>query len=496
MEQRTVIVVGGGLAGPLASLFLARRGYTVELFERRGDPRREAVEGGRSINLTLAERGLHALRRLGLEEEVVRTLCTPLRGRAVHRPAGTAVMPYGRLEHEVLYAVSRAELTRYLLGVAAAEQGVRLHFHQQCDELDRDTAAATFLDVRTGERRRWRAGFVVGADGVYSAVRRQMQASRYVDFAQYYVPWRYKELTIAAGSGFDRNALHVWPRGERMMFAIPNRDGSFNGVCVLPEDGPDSFATLHTPDAVRAFFERDFADAVPHLPDLEAEFLGRPEAAFPTVKTSAWRHRDRVVLIGDACHGVIPFYGQGMNAAFEDCVILDEHLARYPDREAAFEAYERTRRPDTDALADLCVQNFTELRDTVQRPRVAAAKQVALLANRVLGDRAMPLYTMVSHSTIPYADCVRRARRQERVARLLGADLAIGAVAATMVARDRLREVRPRLAALARPARRPAASPASAASPAARPARLSVAAAAAAPAAAGKGESRDTRAAA
>jgi kynurenine 3-monooxygenase len=451
MRQRTVIVIGGGLAGPLVALFLARRGYAVDLFESRGDPRRETTAAGRSINLTLAERGLAALRELGLEREVVDNLCIRLRGRAVHQRSGeTDFIPYGREEHEVLYAVSRAGLTRFLLDACADRPGIRLHFHQQCVELNADAAAVTVADRRTGARQQHRADFVVGADGVHSEVRRQLLHGRFLDFAQYYVPWRYKELTVAAGSGFDPNALHVWPRGDRMMFAIPNPDGSFNGVCVLPADGAESFATLRTEAEVRAFLARDFADALPHLPALAREFVGRREAAFATVKTSAWRYRDKVVLIGDACHGVIPFYGQGMNAAFEDCRLLDRHLADYPDRSVSFAEYERSRRPDTTALAELCERNFTELRDTVQRPTVAARKRIGLLLNRVLGDRALPLYTMISHTSIPYAECVRRARRADRVARLLGIDLAVGVLAVAIALDRRARWGAARVAAAAR----------------------------------------------
>jgi kynurenine 3-monooxygenase len=428
MRQPTVIVVGGGLAGPLMALFLARRGYAVDLFERRGDLRRETATAGRSINLTLAERGLAALRELGLERDVVDRLGIRLRGRAVHdRAGGVDLIPYGTGEHEVLYAVSRVGLTRYLLDAAERQPGVRLHFHRQCVEVNVDAAAVTVADLRSGVRQQHRADFVVGADGVYSEVRRHLLRGRFADFEQYYVPWRYKELTVAAGSHFDQHALHVWPRGDRMMFAIPNPDGSFNGVCVLPAEGQESFATVRTPGQVRALFERDFADVLAHLPALASEF-GRPESAFPTVKTSAWRYRDTVVLLGDACHAVIPFYGQGMNAAFEDCLLLDRHLAAHTDRAEAFAAYERSRRPDTDALAELCERNFTELRDTVRRPAVAARKRVSLTLNRALGERATPLYTMVSHSTIPYTECVRRARRTDRYARLLGVDLAVGAL--------------------------------------------------------------------
>lgn len=436
MSSHRVTIVGAGLTGPLLAVFLARRGCEVDVYDGRGDPRHERVEGGRSINLTIAARGLDALRRVGLETQVQDNLCKRLRYRVVHDRAGSVTrIPYGVGNDDVLYSVSRAELTKFLLDIAETERGIRLHFHQRCTELDKETATAIFVDSQNGRLARVEADTVVGADGVHSIVRRHMHRGEFVDFNQHFVPWRYKEFTIDAGDraarGMDADGLHVWPRGEFMMFALPNRDQGFNGVCVLPANGTNSFDDLRSPRAVRRFFQTNFPDVVSHMPALVEEFLDRPAGAFPTIKTSSWHHRDRVVLVGDACHGVVPFYGQGMNAGFEDCVVLDQCLAaHWRDWKSAFAEYERCRRVNTDALADLSIANFAELRDTVGRPWTAGRKQVLQLAHRVFGERAAPLHSLISHTTTPYADCVRIAHRRELVARLLGADLAVAAFVA------------------------------------------------------------------
>jgi len=426
------------------AIFLARRGCEVEVYEARPDLRYTTVGGHRSINLTIATRGLDALRRVGLDGQVLDKLCTVLHSRVVHdRNGRLRNIPYGVRSHEVLHAVSRTELLKFLLDVAATEPGVRLHFQHRCVELDKASATTLFLDQRTGERRTVSADLVIGADGVYSVIRGRMQRREPVDFSQHFVPWRYKEFTIRPVDGeisLDTHALHVWPRGDFMMFALPNRDLSFNGVCVLPAHGPNSFDELTEPDEVRAFFEAHFADAVPYMPRLIAEFFDRPANGFPTIRTSSWHHGATVVLIGDACHGVVPFYGQGMNAAFEDCVVLDECLAEHwRDWGAALRQYEHRRRVHTDVLADLSIANFTELRAGVMRPSIAARKQVLRIVHRVFGDRAAPLYSLVSHSTTPYADCVRVARGRERIGRLLGADVLVAAIVAQATVRQAIR---------------------------------------------------------
>jgi kynurenine 3-monooxygenase len=437
-------IVGAGLSGPMLALFLARRGFDVDVYEARNDPRQASMFEGKSVSLTISGRGMDALHRVGLDADVRTKLCVPLRGRAVHvegRPV--QFVGYGVHNHELLWAVSRADLTKYLCQVAEDEPRVKLHFNQRCVALDKDTAEVTFRDTSTGDQHVVAADLVIGADGAHSTVRRFLQHSEFADFSEHYIPWRYKELTIHSRlnglPGLDGHFLHVWPRGKFMMFALPNRNGAVNGVCVLPEQGPDSMEQLDSPEAVRDFYSRHFSDVVRYMPDLTDEFAKRPAAAFATVRTSLWHYQDKVVLVGDACHTVVPFYGQGMNAAFEDCVILDHALARnWHDRAVALRSYRDSRKRNTDVLADLSITNFDELRDASRLSHFVARKQFYLAMNRALGENFRPLHALVSHTTLPYADCVEQAQRAERFAKALGVGAWVRAWAAANGAATRL----------------------------------------------------------
>ena len=426
-----ITIVGAGPSGCLLALYLARRGFEIEVYERRGDMRREVVDVGKSIKMTLAERGLHALDELGLMDEVMK-FCVHLRGRAVHSGDGAVTyIAYGKDSKEVIYSFSRTDLNTLLLDKAEEHPNVRLFFHQKCIGLDKDTATATFRDEASGDERKVEADVVIGADGAYSVVRQTMHRGERADFRQDYLRWGYKELSIQAGPDgsyqMDKNALHIWPCGDYMLFALPNVDGSFNGVCVLPFEGEHSFDEVRTDDDVVHLFEDHFGDALPYMPNLVQEFWDRQTSDFLTIRTSRWHHKGKVALVGDAVHTVVPFYGQGMNAGFEDCSILVRCIDRHPgDFEAAFVEYQALRKKNTDALAELSTTNFDELRDTVRRPLIAARKKTFIILNKLFPKAFLPLYTMVSHSNLPYADCVERARKQDRIARWLGADLIVG----------------------------------------------------------------------
>jgi kynurenine 3-monooxygenase len=424
-------IVGAGPSGCLLAIYLARRGFDVQVYERRGDMRREVVDVGKSIKMTLAERGLHALGELGLTDEVMR-FCVPLRGRAVHSGDGAVTyISYGKDEREVIYSFSRTDLNSLLLDQAEACPNVRLFFHQRCTRIDKESATAFFHNDLTGEETEVKADAIAGSDGAFSVVRQQMHRNERADYRQDYLRWGYKELSILAGPDgsyqMDKNALHIWPCGDYMLFALPNVDGSFNGVCVLPFQGEHSFEVTRTDEDVLDLFEEHFGDALPYMPDILTEFWSRKTSDFLTIRTSRWHHKGKVVLVGDAVHTVVPFYGQGMNAGFEDCSILVRCLDRHPgDLEAAFTEYQALRKHNTDALAELSTRNFDELRDTVRSAVLAARKKTAIVLNKLFPRFYLPLYTMVSHSNRPYADCVARARKQERIARWLGADLLVG----------------------------------------------------------------------
>jgi kynurenine 3-monooxygenase len=449
MAVPRVTIVGAGLGGPLLGIYLARRGWEVQLFELRGDLRREPVNSGRSIKLTLAERGIAALRELGLADHVLRSICIPLRGRAVHSGTGEVTyQPYGKDSREVIYSFSRNEMNGFLLDVAQAEPTLRLHFHRRCVEIAKETATATFRNTRTGEEERVDADVLIGADGAYSAVRRMMMVRERIDYHQEFLPWGYKELAIAGAAGglppMDRHALHVWPCGDHMLFALPNVDGSLCGVCTLPFFGPHSFESLASDGDVEAMFRTHFADALPFMPNAMAEFRSAPVSEFVTVLSSRWHHRGKILLIGDAAHSVVPFYGQGMNAAFEDCSILNRLIDRRGtgDWQALFAEFQALRKPHTDVLAQLSIENFHELRDTVRRPVVTARKRTSIFLNKVFGQYSVPLYTMISHSTMPYAEAVAHHQRQQRIARWLGLDLIVGTVSLQVRLRRALQRLR------------------------------------------------------
>jgi kynurenine 3-monooxygenase len=435
MPTPKVTIIGAGLCGSLLGIYLARRGWEVHVFELRGDLRREPVEPGRSIKLTLAERGLAALAELGLAEHVKKHICVPLRGRAVHSGTGTVVyQPYGKNEREVIYSFSRNDLNSFLLDRAEAEPNLCLHFNHRCVDIDKESATALFRDTRTGAESRVTADILIGSDGAFSAARRIMMVRERVDYSQEFLAWGYKELTVEATAEglppMDRHSLHIWPCGDHMLFALPNIDGSLCGVCTLPFTGPHSFASLHDETDVETMFNTHFADLMPFMPQALQQFKSRPISEMVTIRTSRWHHKGKILLIGDAAHSVVPFYGQGMNAGFEDCAVLNRLIDQRGtgDWQALFAEFQALRKPNTDVLAQLSIDNFHELRDTVRRPIVTARKRTSIFLNKLFGQHSVPLYTMISHSTMPYAEAVERHRRQEKIARWLGLDLVVGAV--------------------------------------------------------------------
>ena len=418
-DRAKFTVVGGGLGGALMAIFLGRAGYEVEVCEKRRDPRVGQAEEGRSINLAISARGLHALDQVGLASEILKR-AIPMRGRMMHSLRGDlSFQPYGTRENQVINSVSRAELNMALLNAAEQSPNVRIVFGKKCAGVDLETATVSLLDDATGEASTAEGDVVVAADGAFSAVRHQMQKLERFDFEQSYLEHGYKEMSIPAGPNgtflLERNALHIWPRGGYMMIALPNADGSFTCTCFWPLEGPNSFAALKSKADVLRFFEERFPDAAPLMPTLAEDFFENPTGSLVTIRCRPWHVRDRVVLLGDACHAVVPFYGQGANAAFEDCVVLNKALARHaPDRERAFAFYHESRKKNADALADLSLANFVEMRDKTASRAFLAGKRMEKILHRLFPAWFVPLYTMVTFTRIPYAEAVAKAKRQLR----------------------------------------------------------------------------------
>src|SRR5262249_5009620 len=358
-------------------------------------------------------------REVGLADEVLKT-AIPMRGRMIHSPTGRlSFQPYGKDDSESINSVSRGGLNLLLIQAAAKYDSVRLFFWQRFTGIDLDSGTVRLLNESTQNTTEVASNIVIGADGAYSAVRAQMQKQERFDYRQDYLTHGYKELTMPAGPGssfaMEKNALHIWPRGSFMMIALPNFEGSFTCTLFWPYEGPNSFAALKTEADILRFFREQFPDAVELMPSLGEDFLKNPVGSMVTIRCQPWHVGDRVVLIGDACHAVVPFLGQGMNAAFEDCTVLNQCLAESaPDWEKAFHTYEARRKENTDTLADLCVENFIEMRDRVSSPLFRLKKRIANFLHKLLPASYLPLYTMVTFTRIPYAEALRRSRQQSR----------------------------------------------------------------------------------
>ena len=436
MSGARATVVGAGLGGSLLAVYLARAGYQVRLCERRSDPRRHGMQAGRSINLALSTRGIHALAGVGLADAVLAD-ALPMRGRMIHSVSGRqAFQPYGTERGQAIRSVSRGGLNLALVEAAGREPGVKVEFDCKCVDVDPDAAAITVENTVDGRRGTVEADFVVGADGAFSRVRGRLQHLDRFDYSQSYLEHGYKELTIppAGSNGFalEPNALHIWPRGGFMMIALPNRDGSFTCTLFWPFSGPGGFEALRDETDVRRFFQTWFPDAVPLMPDLAGDFFRNPVSSLVTVRCRPWHHRGKVVLLGDACHAVVPFYGQGANAAFEDCVAVDEALSRHAGNlEAAFADYDARRRVHVNVLADLALRNFVEMRDRTASRVFLARKGLERLLHRLFPRLFVPLYTMATFTRMPYGEAVQRARRQWRWVVVLAA---LGVVATIVLA--------------------------------------------------------------
>jgi kynurenine 3-monooxygenase len=427
--NRPVTILGAGLSGALMAIYLARQGKQVALLERRPDLRKVDMDAGRSINLALAERGMHALRAAGVYDEV-EPLLIPMRGRVLHAPDGsTTFAAYGQRPHEVIYSVSRPGLNRTLLDHAQRRYGIEPRFLQAARSLDFAQDELVMLDEVSGNLYQQPLAPLIGADGAGSVVRRAMTGQLGVRVVEDMLEHGYKELTLPATTGsthaIERNALHIWPRGGFMLIALPNVDGSFTVTLFLAlRGGAESFAALDSLKAVDAFFARHFADVVPLMPGLAREFLEHPVGRMGTVYADSWSANGTAVLLGDAAHAIVPFHGQGMNACFEDCYELDRLLRATTDWQSAFESFCGLRKPNTDAIAAMALENFVEMRDTVRDPGFMLRKELSFELERRHPTRFIPRYSMVMfHHDIPYRVAYERGQVQTQILVRLTADV-------------------------------------------------------------------------
>ncbi|HEY4555866.1 MAG TPA: NAD(P)/FAD-dependent oxidoreductase [Lysobacter sp.] len=416
--NRHITVIGAGLAGAVLATLLVQRGWQVDVYEKRGDPRVQGYAGGRSINLALAERGRHALKLAGGDAAVM-AQAVMMRGRMVHFADGrTALQRYGRDDSEVIWSVHRGELNVILLDIAE-RAGARLHFHHALESVDFDRCVATFRDERDGAAASAAFRSLVGADGAGSALRAAMSRAGDLGERTEYLGHSYKELEIppAADGTFriEPNALHIWPRGRYMCIALPNDEHTFTVTLFLPNQGEPSFETVRDGRDAVALFERDFADALPLIPALAEDFDRNPTGQLATLYLDRWHLGGRAVLLGDAAHAMVPFHGQGMNCAFEDCVALADHLDRAPSREAAFAQFQAERLPNARAIQQMALENYLEMRDRVDDEDYLLQRALEQqLAERHPG-RFVPRYAMVTFRRLPYAVAFERGQRQREL---------------------------------------------------------------------------------
>lgn len=415
-----VTLVGGGLSGALLALMLARKGVRVTVYERRADVRSEQIEEGRSINLALSVRGIHALRVVGLDGNVLGR-AIPMRGRYIHPVSGScSLISYGRKPDEVIHSVSRRGLNAELLDALAREPGVAVHFQHRCTGYNLRTGTLTIRDESAGREFGVEAPVVIGTDGAASAVRAALMQATRMNYSQDYLEHGYKELTIPPATDgswcLEPNALHIWPRGGFMMIALPNPDRSFTCTLFLPHHGTPGFDLFAAPRDVAEFFGTTFPDAVPLLTDLTGQFFRNPTGGLVTVRCAPWHHGGRVLLVGDAAHAIVPFFGQGMNCAFEDCEVLlglfDECGGRW---EEVCPRFSQERKPNADAIAQLALDNFIEMRDTSADPRFALKRRLEHLLEERYPGQFFSKYSMVSFHRFPYVEALERGKAQDDI---------------------------------------------------------------------------------
>jgi len=414
-SENPILIAGAGLAGALLATLLARRGWKVQVLEKRPDPRQRGFEGGRSINLALAERGLHGLRLAGLEDVVMRQ-AVMMRGRMVHFGEGKAeLQPYGRDEREVIWSVHRGRLNHALLDAAEAA-GASLHFNRRLQSVDFANRSVEIVSDLERSAAAKRFAVLIGADGAGSAVREAMVSSGLTTERWESLGHSYKELEIppAADGGFriEPNALHIWPRGGYMCIALPNTEHTFTVTLFLPNEGEPSFASLPTLEHARNFFAQEFADLLPLLPGFDQDFIGNPTSALSTLYTDRWHVEGAAVLLGDAAHAMVPFHGQGMNCAFEDCVALVEHIEASADFAEAFAGFEAERAPNALAIQQMALDNYIEMRDRVDDADYRLQRELELLLARRHPERFVPRYSQVMFQRVPYAEAQAAGRRQ------------------------------------------------------------------------------------
>lgn len=417
--EKKIAIVGAGLVGSLWAVYMAKRGYKVDVYDRRPDIRQLKIVQGKSINLALSDRGWRGLEGAGVRE-AIENVALPMSGRLMHSVDGTLTyQPYGK-EGQAIYSVSRGLLNQTLMQCADASPLVNLYFEHRCTDVNLKTNTIEFVEDATGQHVSRTYDHIFGTDGAFSAVRTRLTKVDRYDFSQSYLDHGYKELEIpAAADGTHQlrvDCLHIWPRGEFMMIALPNVDGSFTCTLFIPFEGKNALEHLTTPEAVNDFFERHFPDARALMPELTDDFFANPNASLVMTKCYPWHYQDKVCLMGDAAHAIVPFYGQGMNAGFEDCTAMNRLLDECGDDFVkAFEAFTKERKPCGDAILELALRNYIEMRDKTGDPVFLLQKKIEGRFSAKYPEKWVPLYSQVTFSHVPYHAALRNGDEQQKI---------------------------------------------------------------------------------
>ena len=417
---KKIHIAGAGLVGSLLAVMLGNRGYEVSVLERRKDPRQVKNAGGRSINLALSSRGIAALEIAGLMAEVEKLLI-PMKGRMLHLEDGREVFsPYGQRPDEVIYSISRDDLNILMMDKAEQAPPVNVHFGQKLESIDFERDLFWARDLSSNQQNEQSFELFIGADGAGSKTRRLLMPANGGTATSEFLDHDYKELEIPGrsdrGYQIEPHALHIWPRGNFMLIALPNQDGSFTVTLFLPKEGPVSFQSLENPANVRPFFEKYFPDAIRLIPHLETDFAENPAGRLGTVRCAPWYHSDKALILGDASHAIVPFHGQGMNAGFEDCLELNRLLDKHDDDwSKVLPEFDQIRRPNAEAIADMAIENYTTMRSSVADPKFQLKKELGFELEKRFPDRFLPRYSMVMFHLIPYAEAFDRGLKQKAI---------------------------------------------------------------------------------
>ncbi len=417
--SKKAIVVGAGLSGSLWSIYLAKAGYEVTIYERRQNIRDVEISAGKSINLALSTRGWKAVEGAGIKDEVAE-IAIPMPGRIMHAVDGELTFqPYGK-EGEAIYSVSRGHLNAIMMNMAEEKGEATIHYQHKCVGADLEEGKVTIKNQLTGEVFEDTADVVFAADGAFSAVRyKAFQKTKRFDYLQDFIDDGYKELLLPANEDgsyrLDKHALHIWPRGRFMLIALPNEDGSFTCTLFMPFEGENSFETLKTDEDVKTFFKTTFPDFYDMMPNLIENWHQHPLSALSIIRCYPWT-KGKTALMGDACHATVPFYGQGMNASFEDCTVLNDLMLKHNENwEAVFNEYQETRKSDGDALQDLSLHNYYVMRDYVADPMFLLQKKIEGKLMEKHPEKWMPLYSQVTFSHIPYSKAWETGQKQDAI---------------------------------------------------------------------------------